>query len=93
MADWLVEIDVRLPPELDPARRAELLEAERVRGRELLAEGSLREIWRLPGRSANVGVWRAEDATALHAAIASLPCHPWMQVRVTALALHPLRGG
>lgn len=93
MADWLVEIDVRLPPELEPARRDALFAAERVRGRELLAEGLLREIWRLPGRAANVGIWRAQDASALHRAIASLPCHPWMEVRVTALAVHPLREG
>jgi muconolactone D-isomerase len=89
--EFLVEIDVRMPPELSEARRAQLLDAERVRGAELIAAGVLREIWRIPGRAANVGVWRAEDATALDAAIASLPCHPWMDVRVTALAVHPLQ--
>jgi muconolactone delta-isomerase len=41
-----------------------------------------------PGRWANWGLWEAEDATALHEAISSLPLWPWMSVTVHPLAVH-----
>lgn len=88
--EFLVEIDVAPIP--DDVRDA-VMAAERVRGRELAEAGTVARIWRIPGRRGNVGIWVAEDASALHAAIASLPAHPWMDVRVTALAVHPLEAG
>ena len=50
-------------------------------------------IWRLPGRFANVSLYRTGDATELHAALTSLPLWPWMRIRVEALAVHPLEAG
>jgi len=88
--EFLVEIDIAPIP--DDVRDA-VMEAERVRGLELIAAGAIARIWRIPGRRANVGIWVAQDASALHAAIASLPAHPWMDVRVTPLAVHPLEAG
>jgi muconolactone D-isomerase len=87
---FLVELVTSLPPDLPDADRAALLAAELERGRELVADGTIERIWRLPGRLANVGVWRAADADGLHAAISSLPLWRWMQVQVTSLAEHPL---
>ena len=88
--EFLVRIEVRLPPDMPQAEREALLAAEAVRGRELIAEGLLVRIWRVPGRFANVSLYQAEDATAVHAAVSSLPLWPWMDVRVEALARHPL---
>jgi muconolactone D-isomerase len=88
--EFLVEIEVRLPPELPEHERAELIAREQARGRELKAAGAIVRMWRVPGRFANVGVWAAPDATALHEAIASLPLFPYLDVRVTALATHYL---
>lgn len=88
--EFLVRIEVRLPPDMPQAEREALLAAEAVRGRELIAEGLLVRIWRVPGRFANVSLYDAEHATAVHAAISSLPLWPWMDVRVEALARHPL---
>ena len=85
-----MEIDVRLPGDLDAERRAALLEAEAVRGAELADAGVLRAIWRVPGRLANRAIWSALDATALHDALTSLPLWPYMDVRVTPLARHAL---
>lgn len=90
MERFLVQITVDLPPEMPADERTALLERERERGFELKREGTIQDIWRLPGRLANVGVWRAESATALHEAIASLPVWPWTRVEVTALADHHL---
>jgi muconolactone D-isomerase len=87
--DFLVEIVVGLPPETDAARKAELIAAEGIRARELAATGTIQRLWRIPGRWANVGIWRADDATALHEAISSLPLYPWLEVDVTPLATHP----
>jgi muconolactone D-isomerase len=83
--EFLVEIDINIPPYLDDARREALLEAEVVRGGELADAGMLRAVWRVPGRFANRAIW-----SALHAALTSLPLWPFMDVRVTALARHAL---
>ena len=88
--EFLVRIDIDLPADVTEARRSELLEAEAERGRELIASGALRRIWRVPGRWANVSLYEASDATELHALLTSLPLWPWMEVQVEALAMHPL---
>jgi len=88
--EFLVQLTVHLPPDLDPDYRAQLLADERDRGRELRAAGTIVRIWRLPGRLANVGIWQADDATALHEAISSLPLFPFIEAEVTALATHYL---
>jgi muconolactone D-isomerase len=88
--DFLVEIEIRLPGDLAPALRAELLADELARGVELAEAGTIRAIWRVPGRLANRGIWSAPDATELHVAITSLPLWPHMDVTVTPLAAHPL---
>ncbi len=88
MTEFLVEIEIELPPSTPPDERATLLAAEGTRGRELRVAGTIVRMWRVPGRRANVGIWSAADASELHEAISSLPLFPWMDVRVTALADH-----
>ena len=90
MPEFLVQIEIGLPPSTPDDERATLLAAEAARGRELRDAGSIVRLWRVPGRRANVGIWSAADASELHEAIASLPLFPWMDVRVSALADHPL---
>lgn len=87
---FLVQIDVRLPGKLTDAERAELLEAELERGRELVDAGVIWAIWRIPGALRNVGVWEAADATELHEHLTSLPVFRWVTTEVTPLADHPL---
>ena len=85
-----VAIEVALPPDLDPERRAALLAAELERGVALYRAGAIRHIWRIPGALRNVGIWEADDATDLHTQIASLPLFAYAGVEVTALAEHPV---
>ena len=85
-----MEIDVRLPESLTDAERAELLERELERGRELVDAGVIWAIWRIPGALRNVGVWEAADASELHEHLTSLPVFRWVTTEVTPLADHPL---
>lgn len=88
-AEYLVHIQVNWPPDGSTERRDLLMEAERERGRELVEAGVIRRLWRVPGRWANWGVWRAASPDELHAALASLPFFPWLDIEVIPLAGHP----
>jgi muconolactone D-isomerase len=88
--EFLVQIQVNFPPDLPADQLAAVVEKEAVRGRELQADGTIVRIWRIPGRTANVGIWAGVDADEVHRAITSLPAFPWIDARVTALATHPL---
>ena len=91
--EFLVRIYIELPPDMPADRERELREAEAVRARELRDQGTIVRIWRLPGQTANVGVWAAPDATALHDVLTSMPLFPWFRVEVEALALHYVEAG
>jgi muconolactone D-isomerase len=87
--EFLVETDVHWPPEGDAERREMLIGAEARRASELIRQGLLRRLWRVPGRWANIGLWEALDATELHEALATLPFYPWLKIVVRPLAIHP----
>jgi len=88
--EFLVQIDVHMPMDLPEAERQDLLDRERALGREYLAHGPIKHVWRIPGGYRNVGVWESDDPTALHDALAALPLFPWMTIEVTPLARHPI---
>jgi muconolactone D-isomerase len=70
-------------------REKKLRELESIRGRELAEQGIMLRLWRVPGRRANWGVWRAKDGDHLHDALASLPLFPYLTITVHPLATHP----
>jgi muconolactone D-isomerase len=88
--DFLVRMDTTAVYQLPDRERKELIERERMRGRELHAGGFLRQAWSLPGQKANVGIWSARDADQLSEALQSLPIWPLIALEVTPLATHPL---
>lgn len=88
--EFLVRIEISIPQELDSQRVAELRQAELDAGRALVDRGVIQRIWRLPGTTNNVGIWAAADASELHDYLEALPLFPYMLVKVTALATHPL---
>ncbi len=90
MAEFLVTIEFEDRSDPDDPRQKQVLEAEAARSRELIEQGFVRRLWRVPGRRANIGIWEAADATALHEAISSLPLYRSMRVRIEPLARHPL---
>lgn len=88
--EFLVTLVQDWPALRDRADLADLVAAERRAGGELLRAGVLRQIWRVPGQRANMGVWRADDATHLHALLVRLPLWPWLTATVVPLAEHEL---
>lgn len=87
--EFLVHITVNWPPNGDPELKQQLIAQEGKRARELAEAGTIRRLWRIPGRWANVGLWEAPDATLLHEALSSLPLFPWAKTEVQPLARHP----
>jgi muconolactone D-isomerase len=87
--EFLVHITIELPPHISPEERQALYAAESNRAAELAGQGTLVRLWRVPGRTANYGLWRAVGATELHDALISLPLWPYMDIDVIPLARHP----
>lgn len=87
--EFLVRFEAKPPADMPVEERERLRGLERARAAELREAGVLRRLWRVPGTRAVVGLWEAEDATALHDALASLPMFPWFNADVEPLATHP----
>jgi muconolactone D-isomerase len=87
--EFLVHITITLPSGMPTDERRDLYEAEAAQAASLAEAGPLVRLWRIPGRSANWGLWRADDATELHDALTSLPLWPYMNIEVIPLAKHP----
>ncbi|SER16999.1 muconolactone delta-isomerase [Lentzea xinjiangensis] len=84
-----VRMDVTLPHDLDPNRRAELVQAERERTLELQKMGVLPHLWRVVGQYGDICVFDVPSNDELHAFLSSLPLREFMRVEVTPLATHP----
>ena len=87
--EFLVHITIALPPGMPSDERQALYDAESARAASLATAGRLVRLWRIPGRTANWGLWHANDATELHDVLTSLPMWPYMDIEVTPLAEHP----
>lgn len=87
--EFLALIDVHWPADRDPEELARTLAAETASVRDLAAAGTLKRLWRVPGRWANWSLWEVPDAMALDGALASLPMYPWLKITVHPLAAHP----
>ena len=84
-----VQMDVRLPPDLDPQRAEQLKATERARCHELMRSGKWRHLWRVAGRYANVSIFDVESPAELHELLSTLPLFPYMAIDVEALCRHP----
>ena len=84
-----VRMDVSLPHDMDPQRRAELVRAEKERALELQKMGVWPHLWRVAGQYSNISVFDVPSNDELHAFLSSLPLWEFMEVEVTPLAQHP----
>lgn len=90
MQEFLVNIKIHWPHDLDETVVERLSIEERAMAARLAKAGHLSRMWRVPGRRENWGLWRAENVTELHEIISGLPVWPYMEVTVEPLAKHPV---
>lgn len=86
---YCVEMDVRVPHDVDQALFTRLKAEEKARAEELQRDGRWVHLWRVAGRYANISIFDVADHDALHAILSGLPLFPFMEMKVTALAQHP----
>ena len=86
---YCVQMDVRIPYDLDSSLGNTLKADEKTRAQELQRAGNWVHLWRVAGRYANVSVFDVADHDELHAILSSLPLFPFMDIIVTPLARHP----
>ena len=86
---FMVEMDVNVPLDYDPADFEQLKATEKARAEELQASGKWRHLWRVVGQYANVSIFDVESSDELHDIMMSLPLYKFMDVKVTALCQHP----
>ncbi|WP_285597816.1 muconolactone Delta-isomerase family protein [Kineosporia sp. NBRC 101731] len=86
---FAVTMQVNLPPDLDPAVRADLLAREAAYSRSQQEAGRWPHLWRIAGQYANLSVIDAQDNAQLHDILSSLPLFPYMTIDVRPLTRHP----
>jgi muconolactone D-isomerase len=84
-----VQMDVRIPHDLDVAKADALKKAERERAQALQQDGKWRHLWRHAGRYANTSVFDVASPQELHDILSTLPLFPFMEISVTPLCRHP----
>jgi muconolactone D-isomerase len=86
---FAVTMHVDLPPDLDPAVRADTLAREKAYSQELQRAGKWPHIWRIAGRYSNLSILDVAGNDELHELLWNLPLFPYMTIEVTPLARHP----
>jgi len=86
---FMVEMDVNIPPGLDPQEAARIKAEEKAYFQKLQAAGTWRHIWRKVGLYSNVSIFDVESNAALHDTLMALPLYPFMTMKVTPLCRHP----
>lgn len=82
-------MDVRIPNDMDPDVRADLVAREKAYSQELQRTGKWPHLWRIVGEYSNFSIFDVADNDELHTLISGLPLFPYMDVHVTPLATHP----
>jgi muconolactone D-isomerase len=82
-------MDVRLPHDLDPEARAEIVARERAYSQDLQRAGKWPHIWRIVGEYSNYSIFEVESGDELHRILSGLPLFAYMDIDVTPLATHP----
>lgn len=84
-----VRMDVRIPLDMDPKVKADLVAREKAYAQEVQLSGRWPHLWRIAGEYANFSIFNVESNDALHELLSGLPLFPYMDVTVTPLAKHP----
>ncbi|SFI68179.1 muconolactone Delta-isomerase [Amycolatopsis sacchari] len=84
-----VRMDVRLPHDLDPQVKADLVAREKAYSQQLQRAGKWPQLWRIAGEYANFSVFDVDSTEELHELLSALPLFPYLDVEVTPLVRHP----
>lgn len=84
-----VRMDVRIPHDMDPAVKADLVAREKAYAQEVQRSGKWPHLWRIVGEYANYSIFDVESNDELHEVLSGLPLFPYMGISVTPLAAHP----
>jgi muconolactone D-isomerase len=84
-----VQIDVRVPHDVDPEKLKELSANEHDRAKDLQLQGKWTHLWRIAGKYANISIFDVDSPAELHEILNSLPLYPFMEVEIAALCHHP----
>ncbi|WXL26975.1 muconolactone Delta-isomerase [Ectopseudomonas mendocina] len=84
-----VKMIVQLPPDMDPAKAAQLKADEKQLAQRLQREGKWRHLWRIAGQYANYSVFDLASVEELHDTLMQLPLFPYMQISIDGLCRHP----
>lgn len=89
MALFHAHMVVRMPHDMDPDVRADIVAREKAYSQELQQAGKWPHLWRIAGEYSNISILDVADADELHTMLSALPLFPYMDIKVTALATHP----
>lgn len=84
-----VRMDVRIPLDMDPGVKADLVAREKAYAQKVKLSGRWPHLWRVVGEYANVSIFDVESNDALHDLLSGLPLFPYMDITVTPLSTHP----
>ncbi|UQS23782.1 muconolactone Delta-isomerase [Amycolatopsis thermalba] len=84
-----VRMDVRLPSDMDPSVRADIVAREKAYSQQLQREGKWPHLWRIVGEYSNISIFDVGSNDELHELLSGLPLFPYMDIRVMPLATHP----
>jgi muconolactone D-isomerase len=90
--EFLVDMVTTVPAGTSDDDVAEMRKRESARAAELIAQGSLRRLWRpplAPGEWRTWGLFNADDAEQLETVLSSMPLRVWRHDTVTPLSPHP----
>ena len=86
---YFVEIDVKIPAEIDPSRLEDMKAREKIASSEYQRSGEWLHLWRIAGKFGNISIFDVSDHDRLHEILWSLPLFTFMTIRVLPLARHP----
>ncbi|WP_353062079.1 muconolactone Delta-isomerase family protein [Tunturibacter psychrotolerans] len=84
-----VQIDVRVPHDVDTEKLKELSAKEHERAKDLQLQGKWVHLWRVAGKYASISILDVDSPAELHEILNSLPLYPFMEVEIAALCRHP----
>lgn len=84
-----VRMDVRVPHDMDPGVRADIVAREKAYAEDLQRAGKWPHLWRIVGEYSNISIFDVDSTDELHALISGLPLFSFMDIKVTPLATHP----